>query len=81
MFEFKKMNLKEFVEDGFLQEANRLFFHPLGLSLVISIDDIEYKKEENYRLSAIQDCRDDPEGIMFDFKSRNNDQIIKAQEK
>lgn len=29
----KRMDIKEFREGGFLQEANRHFFHPLGLAL------------------------------------------------
>lgn len=29
----KYMDLKEFREAGFLQEANRVFFHPLGVTL------------------------------------------------
>lgn len=56
----KKMNIKEFREKGFLQEANRLFFHPLGLALEINIDD-----NKNYTLSSIWDYRDDPEGMLF----------------
>lgn len=31
--QIKYMSITEFRELGFLQEANRLFFHPLGLSL------------------------------------------------
>ncbi len=35
---FKYIDIREFVEEGFLQEANRLFFHPLGLALVAKFD-------------------------------------------
>ena len=54
------MDIKEFVEFGFLQEANRLFFHPLGLALEVKIDD-----DGSYQLSGIWDYRNDPEGIAF----------------
>lgn len=33
MTEPKRMNIKEFREEGYLQEVNRQFFHPLGLAL------------------------------------------------
>jgi len=55
------MDIKEFREFGFLQEANRLFFHPLGLALEIMIDD-ETGEE---CLGGIWDYRDDPEGMAF----------------
>lgn len=56
----KKMRIKEFVEEGYLQEANRRFFHPLGLALeVTELDNGEF------RLSGIWDYREDEEGIMF----------------
>ncbi len=58
----KKMDIKEFLEGGFLQEVNRQFFHPLGIALVVKID-----KEKNVEdLFCIWDCRDDPEGIVFE---------------
>ena len=53
----KRMNIKEFRRHGYLQEVNRVFFHPLGLALEVSID----KK----KLGGIWDYRDDPEGIVF----------------
>ncbi len=40
-FDKKFLDLKEFVETGYLQEANRLFFHPLGLALAVSVVDTE----------------------------------------
>ena len=52
--------IKEFREKGFLQEANRLFFHPLGLALSVDIDD-----DGNERLFGVWDFRHDPEGIIF----------------
>ena len=58
--EVKRMPIKEFREYGFLQEVNRLFFHPLGLALTVVKQD---NGEE--RLGGIWDYRDDPEGMAF----------------
>jgi hypothetical protein len=60
MGDIKHMSIKEFREKGFLQEANRLFFHPLGLALQVDID-----SSGNETLGGIWDYRDDPEGILF----------------
>lgn len=57
----KRLPIAEFRKLGFLQEANRQFFHPLGLALEIIIDD-----EGNELLGGVWDYRDDPEGIIFD---------------
>lgn len=55
------MTLDEFANDGFLQEANRQFFHPLGLALAVARD-----SETGEALDLrIWDARDDPEGILF----------------
>lgn len=56
----KKMSIKDFRTEGFLQEANRMFFHPLGLALSVSIDDDGVET-----LSEVWDYRDDPEGMTF----------------
>ena len=77
--EIKKMNIKEFQKKGFLQEANRMFFHPLGLALEIIVDwpknvTDEEKKEyktpdkhpkSGYKMGGVWDYRDDPEGMLF----------------
>ncbi len=60
--DIKRMDIKEFREAGYLQEANRLFFHPLGLALEVRID--EDTKEES--LSGVWDYREDEEGISFE---------------
>jgi hypothetical protein len=56
----KKLTPKEFRELGYLQELNRLFLHPLGLALEVTInpDGTEF-------FSGVWDCRDDPEGIVY----------------
>lgn len=56
----KMMSVKEFRELGFLQEVNRLFLHPLGMALEVTIKD-----DGEEKLGGILDCRDDPEGIIF----------------
>jgi hypothetical protein len=62
----KYIDIKEFREKGFLQEANRLFFHPFGLALEIIQDDDGVE-----RLGGIWDYRDDPEGMIFDDLSKD----------
>jgi len=57
--EVNYMDLAEFRDFGFLQEANRLFFHPLGLALDVYITD------GITTLGGVQDYRDDPEGFVF----------------
>ena len=54
------MDAREFRDAGFLQEANRLFFHPLGLALEVVVDD-----DGTERFSGVWDYRDDPEGVIF----------------
>lgn len=54
------MDITEFRELGFLQEVNRLFFHPLGLALETTVE--EDGKEH---ISGLWDYRDDPEGIIY----------------
>jgi hypothetical protein len=61
MTEIKRMDIKEFREFGFLQEVNRLFFHPLGLALEVIIDEETGEVE----LGGVWDYREDPEGNAF----------------
>jgi hypothetical protein len=55
------MELQEFLDGGFLQEANRHFFHPLGLALSVVTDE----DGTVTGFGEIWDYRDDPEGIYF----------------
>ena len=57
----KKMGAMEFMNLGYLQEVNRQFLHPLGLALEVVIE-----ATGEMRFGSVWDCRDDPEGIMFD---------------
>lgn len=58
MGDYDILDLNTFVVFGYLQEANRLFFHPLGLALQVI-------QEGRPRLRVI-DARDDPEGVVFE---------------
>ena len=59
---------KEFRENGYLQELNRKFLHPLGLSLSTAKD-----KDGNEELGPILDYRNDDEGIYFNIKKSDNE--------
>jgi len=73
--DMNQMTVGEFIRDGYLQEVNRLFFHPLGLALSVRLDgNIHIDGEEefwkkNAELTefsvSILDSRDDPEGWIF----------------
>lgn len=64
-----------FIRDGYLQESNRLFFHPLGLALELSAPGgnvrgdvesaIELLVSRGYMVTRCWDYRDDPEGMVF----------------
>ena len=56
----KYLDIAEFRKLGFLQEANRQFFHPLGLALEVTINE-----DGTETLGRIWDGRDDPEGFIF----------------
>lgn len=78
MTNIKYMNIKEFREEGYLQEANRLFFHPLGLALEVVIDE-----NNNESLGGIHDYRKDPEGTVYGngiIKQYKIDNVSKLRE-
>ncbi len=56
------IDLQEFVDKGYLQEANRLFFHPVGLSLRIVRDGAA---DGPLRIAGVDDWRNDLEGGKF----------------
>jgi hypothetical protein len=56
----KRIDIAEFRDIGYLQEANRRFFHPLGLALEVRVDEAG-----NETISGVEDCRDDPEGMVY----------------
>ena len=59
--EIKTMSIAEFWQQGFLQELNRQFLHPLGIALSIYIN----PDSDEVEFGEIWDYRDDPEGLMF----------------
>lgn len=71
----KYLDIKEFRESGLLAELNRIFFHPLGLALEISVED-----DGTEKLSGIWDYRDDPEGMLYSKEHFPTKKIKKAQE-
>lgn len=56
----KRIDIAEFRKLGFLQEANRKFFHPVGLALEVVINE-----DETETLGGIWDYREDEEGIYY----------------
>lgn len=56
----KYLPLGEMLSEGYLQEANRLFFHPRGLALSLAVD----RHGKPLELS-VWDYREDEEGIIF----------------
>lgn len=80
--EQQKLSVKEFREQGYLQELNRNFLHPLGLAL-----EVEISEDGEERFGEVWDCRDDHEGVIYGpgmidaRKARNilNQTIRKAQ--
>lgn len=57
-----RMDLTEFVNEGYLHEINRQVLHPMGLALEVIADD---ESDKVYRLGGVWDYRDDPEGMAF----------------
>lgn len=64
----KRIDIAEFRKLGFLQEANRMFFHPLGLALEVSINE-----DGTETLGGIWDYRDDDEGIYYSASRINEE--------
>lgn len=60
MAEIKYMDVAEFRREGYLQEVNRRFLHPLGLALSVTVND-----DGTEQLHGVWDYRDDPEGICY----------------
>lgn len=73
--EIKKMDFDEFWKLGFVQEANRLFFHPRGLAIEINVEE-----GKAIGLGGVWDYRDDPEGILFgDDVLKNPESLERAK--
>lgn len=72
MSDIKYMDIKEFVDGGYLQEVNRRFLHLLGLAIEVYVDD-----DGNFALTGLVDFRDDAEGIVFD--SVDTEHVVSIQ--
>ena len=59
--EMKTLSVAEFRKEGYLQELNRQFLHPLGLALEVIIND-----DGTESFGEVWDNREDPEGMIFD---------------
>jgi len=61
------MDVEEFLNEGYLHEVNRRFFHPLGLALVIrcETDDETGEPTGPWEVAGIWGARHVPEGICF----------------
>lgn len=71
------LDLNEFRNDGFLQEANRKFFHPLGLAISVIVDD---ETGEVTGLGPVWDYRDDAEGMFYGPDMINPEKVEKIEE-
>lgn len=60
MKDVKRIDIKEFREEGYLHELNRLFLHPLGLALEVVVEE-----DGSEHLGGVWDYRDDPEGMIY----------------
>jgi hypothetical protein len=56
----KRIDPREFREQGYLQELNRRFLHPLGLAMEIVVESNGLE-----HLGGVWDYRDDPEGMVY----------------
>ena len=74
--DIKELSVTEFREEGYLQELNRRFLHPLGLALEVAINE-----DGTERLGRIWDYREDPEGIFFHESVDLNDKAKNIYEK
>ena len=56
----KYMPIEDFLSEGYIQEINRRFLHPLGVALEVRVDE-----DGMHELGGVWDYRDDPEGLIF----------------
>ncbi len=64
MTKLPKMSVKTFVNEGYLQELNRRFLHPIGVALGFYVPDDDEPDTDEPRAFFI-DARNDPEGMTF----------------
>lgn len=66
-----EMSPEEFRSQGYLQEVNRIFFHPIGLALAVV-----YDGEEAVGMTVYE--TDDPEGWVFDPSVQLNSDLAET---
>jgi len=69
------ITVEKFRTEGYLQELNRRFLHPLGLALSVDIDE-----DGNETFGEIWDYRSDEEGIYYDLLNSSDERINKFKE-
>jgi hypothetical protein len=74
--EINYLDLNEFRNGGFLQEANRKFFHPLGLALSVIVEE----DGTVTGLGPVWDYRDEEEGMFYGPDMINPEKIEKIEE-
>jgi len=70
----KYIDIAKFRSDGYLQELNRQFLHPLGLALEFIIND-----DGTEQLGGIWDYRE--EGIYYNLQNSSNERIEQFRKK
>ncbi len=69
----KRLTPAQFRAEGYLQEVNRVFLHPLGLAL-----EVVFGEDGREVFGEVWDERDDPEGIVFADSEWGDRQIERA---
>lgn len=72
----KLIELKEFVEKGYLQEMNRRFLHPLGLAMAF-----QTTPDGESFFYGIFDVRQDPEGFVYNFQNMGEKELEEVRKK
>lgn len=67
----KLIDMNEFRTGGYLFELNRQWLHPHGMALEVDIDDDGVA----HAITGIWDCRDDPEGVVYELPYAMLDEI------
>lgn len=66
------MEIKEFREKGYLQEINRRFLHPIGLALMVEVDD-----DGHEIINGIIDNRDEIDGMYYNLANSSNEKLMR----
>lgn len=75
MSDIKKLSVKEFREQGYLQELNRCFLHPLGLAMEVTLHE-----DGSESFGEVWDYRDEPDGMTFGHGMIDKDKAKRIEE-